>query len=675
MKHIDADILKATMRSHGICVLIPTYNNVGTVRRVVMETLGYCDDVIVVNDGSTDGTREILAAIPEIDVVDYPKNAGKGTALKRGFRHALSRGFRYAVTLDSDGQHYPEDIEHLVRAVVEMPGALIVGERDLSKVDINAKSSFANKFSNFWFCLQTGIGLKDTQTGFRAYPLFRLHGLNLLTSRYEAELELLVFSAWYGTPICPVPIRVYYPPQKERVSHFRPALDFTRISILNTVLCILALVYGLPMRIYNALSQRKLFACDFRPFTHRDGLRRDAAITFGRLGRSLFGVVYFLFWSVVVFTPMTAIYFSIGKNTETKRLRFHRMLQWLSAHFLRMLPGAKVRYENLNDTTFSSPAIVVCNHQSFLDLPILMAMHPKLIFLTNDRVWHNPYYGRVIHCAEFLPVSAGIDTILPRLRSLRDRGYSIVVFPEGTRSEDCTILPFRQGAFHLARELQMDILSMVLHGAGHFMPKKGKLFRKGDIVLRILPRVQYCPRHSTTRTEARVYRKMIGEMYHKLVCERENCRYFRNDVLYRYAYRGWATVARCKAMLRHMPEYAEVIDQGVPEWVMHGVPKRVMHGSSEEVMHGSSEASAVHRSVRIINSGIGVFPLLYALVNKDVEVYAFEECLADYNIAKETAALPRNLHYVHAVWEGDYTVEGISFDRTIIMDGFTPQII
>lgn len=661
MKHIDADILKATMRSHGICVLIPTYNNVGTVRRVVMETLGYCDDVIVVNDGSTDGTREILAAIPEIDVVDYPKNAGKGAALKRGFRHAISRGFRYAITLDSDGQHYPEDIEHIVRAVVEMPGALIVGERDLSKVDINAKSSFANKFSNFWFCLQTGIGLKDTQTGFRAYPLFRLHGLNLLTSRYEAELELLVFSAWYGTPICPVPIRVYYPPQKERVSHFRPALDFTRISILNTVLCILALVYGLPMRIYNALSQRKLFACDFRPFTHRDGLRRDAAITFGRLGRSLFGVVYFLFWSVVVFTPMTAIYFSIGKNTETKRLRFHRMLQWLSAHFLRMLPGAKVRYENLNDTTFSSPAIVVCNHQSFLDLPILMAMHPKLIFLTNDRVWHNPYYGRVIHCAEFLPVSAGIDTILLRLRSLRDRGYSIVVFPEGTRSEDCTILPFRQGAFYLVRELQMDILPMVLHGAGHFMPKKGKLFRKGNIVLRILPRVQYCPhpKYSTTRTEARVYRKMICEMYHRLACEQENCLYFCSDVLYRYAYRGWDTVARCKTMLKHMKEYSQIIEEGLPQ----------------RVMQGSLDRSEAPGYVRIIHSDIGIFPLLYALVNKDVEVYAFEECLADYNIARETAALPDNLHYVHAVWEGDCTVEGITFDRTIIMDGFTPNII
>ena len=117
-----------------------------------------------------------------------------------------------------------EDIPSFVRTIVENPGALIIGERDLSNADINGKSSFANKFSNFWFHLQTGRRLKDTQTGFRAYPLRKLHGMSLLTSRYEAELELLVFASWHGTKIIPIPIAVYYPPQSERVSHFRPAL-------------------------------------------------------------------------------------------------------------------------------------------------------------------------------------------------------------------------------------------------------------------------------------------------------------------------------------------------------------------------------------------------------------------------------------------------------------------
>lgn len=681
MRYTDNDTLKATMRSHGVCVVIPTYNNAATVHDVVVETLRYCDDVIVVNDGSTDGTRGILETIQGIDVVDCPRNKGKGSALKRGFVHALSRGFRYAITLDSDGQHYPEDIEGFVRTIVERPGTLVVGERDLSRVDINAQSSFANKFSNFWFRVQTGLRLNDTQTGFRAYPLRGLHGLGLLTSRYEAELELLVLAAWHGTPIHSIPIRVYYPPRNKRVSHFRPFMDFTRISILNTLLCILAVVYGLPMRLYSAFAHRRLFPGDFRPFTHKGGVRRDAAVTLGRLGRSAFGAVYFLFWSMVVFAPMTAVYFAFGRDTEARRLRFHRMLQWVSAHFNRMLPGATVSYENVDEATFASPAIVVCNHQSLLDLPVMMALHPKLVFLTNDRVWNNPCYGSVIHRAEFLPVSAGMEEIVPRLKDLRDRGYSIVVFPEGTRSADCTILPFHQGAFHLARELRMDILPMVLHGAGHYMPKKDTLFRRGHIVLRILPRVDYCrrPAHLTLRAEARVYRRMMCEEYGLLALQQETCRYYFSHVLYRYAYRGWDTVARCKAILKCMDGYVHIIEQDPLGRPTRESPDRFTRESPDRFTHGSPRGGEAPCPgtcyVRILNGGIGVFPLLYALVHKDVEVYAFEECLADYRIAKETAALPPNLHYVHSVWEGDCSIGGISFDRTIILDGTVPHII
>ena len=123
---------------------------------------------------------------------------------------------------------------------------MIIGNRQLEGADRSGGSKFANQFSNFWFYVQTGRALKDTQTGYRLYPLRKLHGLSLLTSRYEAELELLVFASWHGVKIVSVPVGVYYPPRAERVSHFRPGMDFARISMLNTVLCMLAVVYGLP---------------------------------------------------------------------------------------------------------------------------------------------------------------------------------------------------------------------------------------------------------------------------------------------------------------------------------------------------------------------------------------------------------------------------------------------
>lgn len=230
-----------------MCVIIPTYNNVRTIRQVVMDVRQYCSQVIVVDDGSTDGTSAELSSLSElITIVTCQPNGGKGHALVAGFRKAREMGFTHAITIDADGQHFADDIPAFLGQLDSHADAIIVGARNLTEENMPRGNTFANRFSNFWFRLQTGIDLQDTQSGYRLYPLGALRGLGLITSRYEAELELLVFAAWAGTPIISVPVKVYYPPADERVSHFRPVYDFVRISILNTVLCVLALVYGYP---------------------------------------------------------------------------------------------------------------------------------------------------------------------------------------------------------------------------------------------------------------------------------------------------------------------------------------------------------------------------------------------------------------------------------------------
>ncbi len=229
---------------------MPTYNNDGTLRDVVEHVLKFCNDVIVVNDGCTDTSDEILASFGDrITVVDYGRNRGKGYALKKGIEKAIELGFDFVITLDSDGQHYPEDIPLFINALEQHPYALIIGSRNLNEENMPGKNTFANKFSNFWFKIQTGVNLPDTQTGYRLYPLKNLPNLNLLTSRYEAELELLVGAAWRGVDLIPIKINVFYPKAEERVTHFRPFWDFLRISVLNTFLCILAVFYGLPSRL------------------------------------------------------------------------------------------------------------------------------------------------------------------------------------------------------------------------------------------------------------------------------------------------------------------------------------------------------------------------------------------------------------------------------------------
>jgi glycosyltransferase involved in cell wall biosynthesis len=237
------------MKDKDICILIPTYNNWQFLPEVLTAVLQYTSNVIVVNDGSTDGTDELLSAYQsQMAIVSYPQNKGKGYALSRGFDKAEELGFSYAITMDSDGQHLAEDLPLFIEAVKIYPEAMIIGSRKLKQENMPGKNTFANRFSNFWFAVQTGIRLPDTQTGFRLYPLRKMKEIRPCTSRYEAELELLVRSAWKNIPLIPLPIHVYYPEKDKRITHFRPGVDFLRISLLNTLLCFLAVVYGYPSR-------------------------------------------------------------------------------------------------------------------------------------------------------------------------------------------------------------------------------------------------------------------------------------------------------------------------------------------------------------------------------------------------------------------------------------------
>lgn len=232
------------------CVIVPVYNNPTTIADVVKRALQQCPDVFVVDDGSTQPVAPLLEGLPA-KVLRHDVNRGKGMALRTGFAAAREAGFTHAVTVDADGQHYPEDMPVLIEASVSNPKDLIVGCRSLTADNMPRSNTRANRFSNFWFRLQTGQKLEDTQSGYRIYPLDGLHGLKLLTSRYEAELELMVFAAWHGVRLKGVPVRVYYAPEGERVTHFRPFADFMRISLLNTFLTIAALFYGLPCRLLN----------------------------------------------------------------------------------------------------------------------------------------------------------------------------------------------------------------------------------------------------------------------------------------------------------------------------------------------------------------------------------------------------------------------------------------
>jgi len=264
------------------CVIIPTYNNDQTLEKVISDILFISTDIIVVNDGSNDKTISILKKFSkQINVISHKSNQGKGKSLRDAFSFAINTGFEYAITIDSDGQHYPEDIKLFISKIDKFPNSIIVGARDMTQDIIPYKSSFGNKFSNFWFWIETGVSLSDTQTGFRLYPLNKMKGMRFYTNRFEFEIEVMVRMAWKEIPLKEIPIRVKY--DNNRISHFRPLRDFMRISILNTVLFTLALLYYIPLRVLYFFFKKKNITNVKNEFLSQKGttLQKSLSIGFG----------------------------------------------------------------------------------------------------------------------------------------------------------------------------------------------------------------------------------------------------------------------------------------------------------------------------------------------------------------------------------------------------------
>ncbi|RMA65718.1 DUF2062 domain-containing protein [Ulvibacter antarcticus] len=268
------------LRQLKCCVIIPTYNNHKTLKKVIDGVLDYTNDIIVVNDGATDETPDILKGFPKIEQIHLSKNVGKGNALRLGFKKASALGFHYAITIDSDGQHFPNDIPVFVEALEssETENLLLIGARNMKQEGVPGKSSFGNNFSNFWFWFETGISLEDTQSGFRLYPLREINQRNYYTKKFEFEIEVIVKAAWNGTEVKNVPIKVLYD-ETERVSHFRPFKDFTRISILNIWFVLMTIFVIKPRDLYRKYKKKGLRRFIMEDFLGNDDSPRKKAMS------------------------------------------------------------------------------------------------------------------------------------------------------------------------------------------------------------------------------------------------------------------------------------------------------------------------------------------------------------------------------------------------------------
>ena len=257
-----------------------------------------------------------------------------------------------------------------------------------------------------------------------------------------------------------------------------PAMrSLAEVAIIGMI-TVVVMAYYLPPLVFRWLTQKK-------------GKMREYPVTLYRLVASVFSFTFFLCGMFFVLIPYTLLVHRPLQKVWNGEKFYHRLLQRISHFVIRRVPGVKFREVNEVGENFEKPAVIICNHQSHLDLMCLMQLSPKVIVLTNDWVWNNPYYGQVIHTAEFRPVSNGFDKNFPYLQNLVRKGYSIVVFPEGTRTPDGEIGRFHKGAFTLAKALELDVLPVFIHGLYDVLPKYDFMLRKGSVTLETGKRITF----------------------------------------------------------------------------------------------------------------------------------------------------------------------------------------
>jgi 1-acyl-sn-glycerol-3-phosphate acyltransferase len=354
----------------------------------------------------------------------------------------------------------------------------------------------------------------------------------------------------------------------------------------------------------------------FRYLTAKNGKPREQPWTIRRFITTTYAFIAFIVGSIILTVAGAAIF---GINRKNKRKSIYHKLLYMTANLvIRRIPDVKFTLENIPQENFLKPAVIISNHQSHLDLMCILMLNPKTIIITNDHVWNSPFYGQIIRYAGFYPISGGIESIMDNLRKAFAEGYSIAIFPEGTRSENNGIKRFHKGTFHIASELDADIIPVIIHGAGHVLPKNDFMLRKGSITARIGSRITPSGGRftGTYAQKAKDVRKYYIMEYNSIKRQKETAQYYENYLKNLYTYK--------------LPE------------IRRGALKELKiikdSGKYEQI-----DNYAGNGEIEINNTGYGVYSILFALVHGDMKVTATWNDPDMLDTVSGMAGLPPNI--------------------------------
>lgn len=335
-----------------------------------------------------------------------------------------------------------------------------------------------------------------------------------------------------------------------------PAMHSLGVVAVIGMFCVVGMAFLLPPACFKQLTQ---------VYSQKRWSYRLSPLTLADIGTTLYAFLVFL--AGTVYLKFYGYYlFAFRPKSEAKKLRYHTAICRLSRYVVRHMPRIPCHTEIPAGEDFQKPAVLICNHQSHLDLMYLLQLSPKIVVLTNRWVWNSPFYGRITHYADYYPVVNGIENSLEPLGRLIRQGYSIAVFPEGTRSEEGRLLRFHRGAFFLAAQLGVDLLPVVMHGIGHALPKKEWIMKPGSVSVRVLNRISPSDSRfgNDYQTRTREIRKLFAREYSRLAAERETPAYFATRIKALFRYKERETEKAVARQLRHVACWGRWVDS-LPE--------------------------------------------------------------------------------------------------------------
>ena len=306
-----------------------------------------------------------------------------------------------------------------------------------------------------------------------------------------------------------------------------PALRSIAVIAIIGILCVVVIGQLLIPFLFNFLIKNRISKGRF-PWT------------FSGMIKSAFAFSYFAAGSVVVALAAVMLVTLNPFHKEKGKLLYHTFLSRFVRSLMYIMPNVKKRILNPLKEDFSTPAVIICNHQSSLDVLVAMMLNPKIILFINKRVWHLPFVGFVVRAADFFPTTENTEEGLDKIRERVQKGYSVVVFPEGTRSEDGQMKRFHKGAFYVAEKLQLDILPILIHGTGYALSKDDFLLKDGEVTVSFLPRIK--PNDTSfgagytmrTKTISRYFKDSFELLRQQI----EQPAYFNEQLRYNYIYKG-----------------------------------------------------------------------------------------------------------------------------------------